>query len=118
MRSQDLKTPSTEEELNVELRSFQRKVKRGYELERVVWLPGKKVRNLEGNPLDGEVKGNTVYVYSENEPVFTLKHEFCEYLLTQDKKPLLDLIAKLLAHIVYGQYRSSEELADALAQLL
>jgi hypothetical protein len=109
---------STEEVLNVKLRGLQRKVRRGYELERVVWLPNKKVFNPEGKPLEGEVKGNTVYVYSEDDPVFTLKHEFCEYLLTQDKKPLMDLIAKLLAHMMYDQYRSSEELADTLAKLL
>jgi Zn-dependent peptidase ImmA (M78 family) len=82
----------------------------------VVWLPGKRVHNLEGQPLAGEVKGNTVYIYDESDPVFTLKHEFFEFLLNQDKKPLLDLLAKLLAQIAYEQYKRSERLADVLAK--
>jgi len=109
---------STEQRLNIKLRGLQQKVRRGYELERVVWFPSKKVFNPEGKPLDGEVKGNTVYVYTENDPVFTLKHEFTCYLLNRDKAPLMDLVSKLLAHIMYSQYRNSEELADVLAKLL
>ena len=109
---------SMEQRLNIKLRGLQQKVRRGYELEKVVWLPGKKVLNPEGKPLDGEVKGNVIYIYTENDPVFILKHEFWEYLLTQDKKPLMNLVSKLLSHIMYNQYRSSEELADTLAKLL
>ena len=63
------------------------------------------------------VRGNVVYVYAENDPVFTLRHEFWECLLAQDKRPLIDLVSKLLSHILYDQYRRSEELADILAKL-
>jgi hypothetical protein len=109
---------SVEARLRRELRRLQQKTRRGYELERAVWLPGKKVFNPEGWPLAGEVRGNTIYIYDEKDPVFTLKHEFFEYLLIKDKKPLMDLVAKLLAHIMYSQYKGSEELADILARLL
>jgi hypothetical protein len=107
-----------EAKLRRELKRLQQKTQRGYELDGVVWLPGKKVLNPEGQPLAGEVKGRVVYIYDDNDPVFTLKHEFFEYLLSKDKKPLMDLIAKLLAYIMYNQYKNSDELADALAKLL
>ena len=109
---------SLEKQLNIELRNLKEKINQGHELERVIWLPGKKILNPEGKFLEGEVKGHVVYIYSENDPVLTLKHEFVDYLLSQDKKPLMDLVAKLLGHIVYGQYQNSEKLADALARLL
>lgn len=107
-----------EARLRRELKWLQQKTRRGYELEGVIWFPGKKVFNPEGQPLAGEVKGRVVYIYDEKDPVFTLKHEFFEYLLSKDKKPLMDLIAKLLAYIMYSQYKDSDELADALAKLL
>jgi hypothetical protein len=103
--------------LRIELERLQQKTRRGYELEGVVWFPGKKVFNPEGQPLAGEVKDGVIFIYDEKDPVFTLKHEFFEYLLSKDKKPLMDLIAKLLAHIMYCQYKDSDELADALARL-
>lgn len=109
---------SVEEQLNLELRSLQGKVRRGYELGNVCWLPGKQIRNPEGKLLDGEVKPPIVYIYTEKEPVFTLKHEFACYLLNRDKAPLIDLVSKLLAHIMYSHYKNSEELADTLAKLL
>ncbi|PUA32956.1 MAG: hypothetical protein B9J98_03470 [Candidatus Terraquivivens tikiterensis] len=115
-RAIDAEKSGVEAKLQEVLRELQQKTRLGYELEKVVWLPGRKVLNPEGRPLAAEVKGNTVFVYDEHDPVFTLKHEFFEFLLNQDKMPLLDLLARLLAQIVYEQYKRSERLADVLAK--
>ena len=61
----DSKLP-LEKQLNIELHNLKEKMNRGHELDRVIWLPGKKILNPEGKPLDGEVKGSVVYIYSEN----------------------------------------------------
>ena len=117
-RSQVQKPRSTGEDLNLVLRSLQEKLRHAYDLEKVVYLPGKQVRNPEGNLIDGEVKNGIVYIYTEQEPAFVLKHELLEYLLSQDKRPLMDLLSKVLAHLMYSQYQNSEKLADALARVL
>jgi uncharacterized protein Smg (DUF494 family) len=78
------------------------------------WMPN-------DGPKSGEVTGTTIRIY-ENEPtkaLDTLRHEFIEYLLTQDLvAPYKRLINKLISLFEEEMYDRKEKLVERLRDLI
>lgn len=62
----------------------------GYNLS-VIWVPD------SNSKLSGEVIGNTIYIYEENEEkaIETLKHEFIDYHITRE------IVARALNYLLF-----------------
>jgi hypothetical protein len=84
-----------------------------YEL-KVKWIP-----NGSGK-LSGEVKGDCIYVYDEeeDEALRTLRHEFLDYALSNIIEPYKQVTNKLIALINEEAYRRKEKLVEVLARSL
>lgn len=82
----------------------------GHEL-KLKWIPN-------GNEkLSGEVKGDVIYVYDEDEQeaLETLRHEFLDYILTKELIwPSQELINKLIS--LFGEllYERKEKLIEKI----
>jgi hypothetical protein len=112
---------SVEARLRRELQRLQQRTRLGLELDKVLWLPSKKVLNPAGKPLAGEVKGKTIYVYEEDagEALKTLKHEFFDYVISHRlEKPYKEFINRLIGLFEAEMYRRKEELIDRLSELV
>ena len=74
---------------------------------RVVWDP-----HSSSDEVQGMVKGSTIFVFDvdEEEAVFTLRHEYIEYILTQEF--LTPRLFEAKAH------RRSDALVDIIASLV
>jgi hypothetical protein len=96
-----------------ELERLKEKLGVGYELA-VKWLPGKKLE------ISGEVKGDCIYVYDEEEQkaLETVKHEFLDYLVSKMVEPYQKIANKLIALINDEAYLRKEKLVDILAALV
>lgn len=80
---------------------------------------------LEWTPIDGpksgEVTGITIHIYEagEKNALDTLRHEFIDYLLTQDLvAPYKRLINKLISLFEEEMYDRKERLVEKLRELV
>jgi len=99
--------------LEMELERLKRILALGYEL-KVKWIPN-------GNSkLSGEVNGDCIYVYEEDEKLAleTLRHEFLDYAVSQLIEPYREVANKLILVINEDAYKRKEKLVEALGKLL
>jgi len=101
-----------EAKLREELKRLQALLGCGHDL-KLVWAPG------HDSDLDGEVKGRTMYIYSQNQPAAlkTLRHEFLDYAVTQLIEPYKEVTNALIALINRHAYTRKEKLVEVLASL-
>jgi hypothetical protein len=101
------------DKLPKELQNLKQKRGLGHELD-VKWLPGEK----EG--LCGEVKGDCIFVYSENqnEALQTLRHEFLDCSISEVIEPYQKIANQLVALINDETYQRKEKLVEALTRLI
>jgi len=95
--------------LEKELEQLKRRFCMSYEL-KVVWIP-------DGNEkLSGEVRGDTVYIYEDNEKkaLETLRHEFLDYAISEVIEPYKNMTNKLILLINEEAYKRKEMLVNAL----
>jgi len=88
------------------------KFKVGQEL-KLQWMPN-------NGPKSGEVTGTTIRIYEADstKALDTLRHEFIEYLLTQDLvAPYKRLINKLISLFEEEMYDRKERLVERLQEL-
>jgi hypothetical protein len=85
----------------------------GYHL-RVKWIP-----NNNGK-LSGEVKGDCIYIYEEQEEqaLETLRHEFLDYAISQVIEPYKEVANKLILLMNEIAYRRKEKLVETMCRLL
>jgi len=99
--------------LEVELSRLKNKFQMGQEL-KLEWTPNSGSKS-------GEVTGTTVRIYEsdQNKALDTLRHEFIEYLLTQDLiAPYKRLINRLISLFEEEMYDRKEKLVEKLQQLM
>jgi len=101
------------DELHKELQSLKQELGLGQELD-VKWLPGEK------EELCGEVKGDCIFVYSENqnEALQTLRHEFLDYSISKIIEPYQKIANQLVSLINEETYQRKEKLVEALTRLI
>jgi hypothetical protein len=102
-----------ENNLTKELEFLKRRLNLGHELT-LKWLPGEK------DGICGEVKGNVILIYEENEEkaLETLKHEFLDYLVSKSAEPY-EKVANLLIKMVNDEaYARKERLVEVLKKLV
>lgn len=99
--------------LERELERLKRTLKIGYEL-KVKWITN------NNSKLSGEVKGEIIYIYEENEElaIETLKHEFIDYAISKVIEPYGEVTNRLIALINDDAYKRKEKVVDALALLV
>jgi len=102
-----------EVKLSEELKKLQRLLNQGYEL-RVVWTP------KQDSNLDGEVKGDTIYIYSSSfeGALKTLRHEFLDVIISGMIEPYKQVANSLIVLVNKQAYAKKEKLVEALANLL
>jgi hypothetical protein len=113
VQSQRVTIEIGQDRLIEELGRLQQKLGLGYELG-VVWLPDSH------NRLSGEVKGDQIRIYEDNETkaIETLKHEFLDYLVSKSAEPY-EKVANLLIKMINEEaYLRKEKLVEALEALL
>lgn len=104
---------SAEARLNEELKRLQGLMNQGHDL-RVIWAP-KQVSNL-----DGEVRGNTIHVYSQSleDALKTLRHEFLDFVMSKIIEPYKQVANSLIALMNKQAYSEKEKFIEKLAELL
>jgi hypothetical protein len=98
--------------LETELDRLKHKFQMGQELH-LQWVPN-------NGPKSGEVAGTTIRIYESDstKALDTLRHEFIEYLLTQDLVgPYKRLINKLISLFEEEMYDRKEKLVERLREL-
>jgi len=98
--------------LKHELARLKSKFKLGQEL-KLEWMPN-------NGPKSGEVTGATIRIYEadQGKALDTLRHEFIEYLLTQDlMAPYKRLINRLISLFEEEMYDRKERLVERLQEL-
>jgi hypothetical protein len=102
-----------EDKLLAELELLKRKLNLGHELT-LKWLPGEK------EEICGEVKGDCIYVYEEDEQNAreTLKHEFLDYLISKAIEPYQKIANKLIGLMNDEAYSRKEKLVEVLSGLI
>jgi len=98
--------------LETELHHLKQKFQMGHEL-RLQWTPNNGSKS-------GEVTGTTIRIYESDQEkaLDTLRHEFIEYLLTQDLvAPYKRLINKLISLFEEEMYDRKEKLVERLQEL-
>jgi hypothetical protein len=80
---------------------------------KVLWIP------KTDHTKEGEVIGNTIYVYSANlaDALETLRHEFFDAMICTASKPYLDLINALLSVISEQAYSKKEKVVESLVKM-
>lgn len=80
---------------------------------KIIWIPKDSAK-------EGEVVGNTIYVYSTNftDALETLRHEFFDALVSSVSKPYLDLVNALLSVISEKAYQKKEEVVESLVGMM
>jgi len=115
---------STQESLQMNHQALKKELERlqcliclGYEVT-VRWQPG-MVKHHDAKQLLEEVKGNTIFVYTENpeEAIGLVRHGFAEWILNQHTKPYRQLINKLISLFEEQQYEKKEKIVESLANL-
>jgi hypothetical protein len=81
---------------------------------KVMWIP------KTDHAKEGEVIGNTIYVYSTNlaGALETLRHEFFDAMICAASKPYLELINVLLSVISEQAYSKKEEVVESLVRMM
>ena len=99
--------------LEEELKRIQGKLRLGLGLV-VVWMP-----NADSG-LSGEVKGNDILIYEENEgkALDTLRHEILDYCISQAIEPYKEVTNRLIKVINEDAYKRKEKVVEALTRLL
>ena len=102
-----------QEGLEAELERLKKILKLGCEL-KVRWVPSKNSKN------SGEVKGETIYIYDEEEELAleTLKHEFIDYAISKVIEPYKEVTNKLVLLINENAYKRKERLVESLCKLI
>jgi hypothetical protein len=102
-----------EKKLQSALTCLKQKLNLGYELQ-VRWVPN------GDNRLSGEVKGDCIYIYDEDEveALETLRHEFLDYAISNIIEPYKQVTNKLIALINEIAYKRKEKLVEALSSLM
>lgn len=79
----------------------------------LIWAPNSL------NPLSGEVKASTVYIYEENErrALDTLHHEFLDYCVGQAIQPYREVANTLMKLLNEYAYKRKEEIVEGLRKL-
>lgn len=105
-------TKSTQGNLESELKRLQMLTGLGISL-KVIWEP----RNR--SVLSGEVKGDSIYVYEEDEKraLETLWHEFLDYCVSKAIEPYREVTNKLIALINEEAYKRKEQVVEAITRL-
>jgi len=101
-----------------ELKRLQRLLNHGEEL-KIEWEPGKIRRNGKQR-LCGEVIGETIYIYEEeeNEALRTLRHEVIERLFFTFEKNYVKLINSLIKVFNEIQRQKREALVEKIVNVL
>jgi len=99
--------------LEEQLERLQGKLGLGLAL-RVVWMP-----NADSD-LSGEVKGNDILIYEENEgkALDTLRHEILDYCISQAIEPYKEVTNRLIRMINEDAYKRKEKVVEALTRLV
>jgi hypothetical protein len=103
-----------QKKLKEALEKLKRTLNVGYDL-RVKWIPD------DGSKLSGEVRGDVIYIYEEEEgkAIESLKHEFIDHHITREiVEPLVEyanMQKGLIEILIYGR---KEDLVDRLSKLL
>ena len=103
---------TTLQRLETELDHLKHKFQMGHEL-KLQWVPKK-------GPKSGEVIGTTIRIYEADSKnaLDTLRHEFIEYLLTQNLvTPYERMINKLISLFGEEMYERKEKLVERLEEL-
>jgi len=102
-----------QKKLEAELERLKRILRLGCEV-KVRWIPN------NNSKISGEVKGETIFVYDEEEELAqeTLKHEFIDYAIGKVIEPYKEVTNKLIALINEDAYRKKEKLVEALSALI
>ncbi|MEM2914591.1 MAG: hypothetical protein QXH91_04235 [Candidatus Bathyarchaeia archaeon] len=102
-----------QKKLENELERLKRILQMGYEL-KVRWIPN------GSDKLSGEVKGDFIYIYDEDEEVAinTLKHEFLDYAISQVIEPYKQVTNRLIGLINEDNYKKKEKLVEKLSLLI
>ena len=113
VQSQHVTIEIGQDRLIEELGRLQQKLGLGYELS-VVWLPDSH------NKLSGEVKGNKIRIYEEDEEkaLQALKHEFLDYIISRTIEPYERIANKLIQLTNEEAYLRKEKLTEALVKLV
>lgn len=79
----------------------------------IIWIPKPDAKK------EGEVIGNTIYIYSTRSPMAleTLRHEFFDLIVSNAIKPYMNLINALLSVIGENAYKGKEEAVESLLSL-
>ncbi|MHB8546492.1 MAG: hypothetical protein ACYDAJ_06975 [Nitrosotalea sp.] len=79
----------------------------------IIWSP------RQNSKKEGEVIGNTIYVYSTSSHMAleTLGHEFFDLIVSNAIKPYINLVNALLSVIGEDAYKSKEEVVESLLLL-
>ena len=90
-------------------------------LEIALGLPNElklKILPME-NRNDGEIKGNTVYIYNSNleNAKAILRHELLDYAITKYEAPWRDLALTLIENFTRSQYKRKEELIERIIKI-
>ena len=104
--------------LERELERLKRLLDLGHGL-KVEWLPG-DARDPRGRRLSGEVAGDTIRIYEEDEAaaVAALRHEFLDYAVSQAVEPYKEVANGLISVINRDAYRRKERLVERLSRLV
>jgi len=99
--------------LTEELKRLQNLLSDGHEL-KVIWTP------KQNYDLDGEVKGNTIHIYSESleQALKTLHHEFLDVMMSEIIEPYKQVANSLVLIVNKQAYGRKEKLLEKLANLL
>jgi len=102
-----------EAKLSEELKKLQSLLNQGHEL-KVVWTP------KQDSNLDGEVKGDTIHVYSQSleQALKTLRHEFLDFVMSEMIEPYKQVANSLIALVNKQAYIKKEKLVEKLANLV
>jgi hypothetical protein len=99
--------------LETELHHLRQKFQMGHELT-IQWIPN-------DGPKSGEVNGTTIRIYEAEliKALDTLRHEFIEYVLTQDLvAPYKRMINKLISLFEEEMYDRKERLIQRLQEVM
>ena len=101
-----------ESQLREELENLKRMTGLGSGLS-LIWAPDSL------NPLAGEVKGNTVYIYDiiERRAIDTLHHEFFDYCVSEAIQPYREVANVLMKLVNEYAYKRKEEIVEGLRKL-
>jgi len=105
--------------LNKELRRLQQIFQIGVEL-KILYRPGELRINQSGKPLSGEISGNFILIYEQDQmrAISTLYHEFVEYMILPLIQDYLDIINGLNCQVTLLLVKRKEEVVERFMKSL